>query len=99
MFEKLELINFGNYEWGWKKVKVQVAQLCPTLFNLMDCSPQAPLSMGFSKQEYSSPGEPRNPDIKPRSPALKADSYHVSHQGGWTKLFSGWFWLGKEPRL
>ena len=28
------------------------AQLCPTLCDLMDSSPQAPLSMGFSRQEY-----------------------------------------------
>ena len=29
-----------------------VADLCPTLCNPMDCRPQAPLSMGFSRQEY-----------------------------------------------
>ena len=36
------------------KVKSQseVAQLCPTLSNPMVCSPQAPLSMGFSRQEH-----------------------------------------------
>ena len=41
---------------------------------------QAPLSMGFSRQEYRS-GLPRpplgalpNPEIEPRSPALQADS-------------------------
>ena len=28
------------------------AQVCLTLCILMDCSPQAPLSMGFSRQEY-----------------------------------------------
>ena len=27
-------------------------QLCLTLCNPMDCSPQAPLSMGFSRQQY-----------------------------------------------
>ena len=41
---------------------------------------QAPLSMGFSRQEYwsglsfSSPGDLSNPGIKPGSPALKADA-------------------------
>ena len=41
---------------------------------------QAPLSMGFSKQEYwsglpfPSPGDLPDPGIKPRSPALQADS-------------------------
>ena len=41
---------------------------------------QAPLSMDFSRQEYwsglpfSSPGDLPDPGIKPRSPALQADS-------------------------
>ena len=41
---------------------------------------QAPLSMGFSRQEYwsglpfSSPGDLSDSGIKPRSPALQADS-------------------------
>ena len=32
------------------KVKVLVTQLCLTLFDPMDCSHQAPLSMGFSSR-------------------------------------------------
>ena len=41
---------------------------------------QAPLSMGFSRQEYWSglpcppPGDHLHPGIKPRSPTLQADS-------------------------
>ena len=41
---------------------------------------QAPLSIGFSRQEYwsgvpfPSPGDLPNPGIEPRSPALQADS-------------------------
>ena len=41
---------------------------------------QAPLSMGFSRQEYwsglpfPSPGDLPDPGIKPRSPALEADA-------------------------
>ena len=41
---------------------------------------QAPLSMGFSRQEYwsglpfPSPRDLPNPGIEPRSPALQADS-------------------------
>ena len=41
---------------------------------------QAPLSMGFSRQEYwsgvpvPSPGDPPNPGIEPVSPALQVDS-------------------------
>ena len=40
---------------------------------------QAPLSMGFSRQEYwselpsPSPGDLPNPGIEPKSPALQAD--------------------------
>ena len=47
--------------------------------------PQAPLSMGFSRQEYWSglpfppPGNHPNPGIKP--PAFQADSLPLSHLG------------------
>ena len=48
---------------------------------------QAPLFMGFSRQDYRSelscppPGDLPNPEIKPRSATLQADSsYHLSHQ-------------------
>ena len=41
-----------------------------------------PLSMGFSRQEHWNgyPGDLPDPGIKPRSPALQADSFHLSHQ-------------------
>ena len=58
-----------------------VTQSCLTLCNPMDCrAHQAPLSMGFFRQEYWSglpyppPGDFPNPGTKPRSPALQADS-------------------------
>ena len=53
-----------------------VAQSCPTLCDPKDCSLQAPLSKGFSRQEYWSgllcppPGD----GVEPRSPALQVDS-------------------------
>ena len=56
-----------------------VAQSCPTLCNPMDCS-QAPLSMGFSRQEYWSElpcpslGDLPNPGFEASSPELQADS-------------------------
>ena len=34
------------------KSESEVAQSCLTRSDPMDCSPQAPLSMGFSRQEY-----------------------------------------------
>ena len=57
-----------------------VAQLCLTLATPWTVACQAPLSMGFSRQEYwsgvpfPSSGELRNPGIEPRSPTLQADS-------------------------
>ena len=56
-------------------------QSCPTLlFTPWTAAFQAPLSMGFSRQEYWSrlpfppPGDLLNPGIEPASPALQADS-------------------------
>ena len=47
---------------------------------------QAPLSVEFSRQEYWSglpytPGDIPDPGIKPRSPAVQADTLLLSHQG------------------
>ena len=48
---------------------------------------QAPLSLGFPRQEYWSglpfppPEDPFNPGIKPGSPAWQVDSLPLSHQG------------------
>ena len=58
----------------------KLRQSRPTLCNAMDDGHQAPLSMGFSTQEYwsglpcPSPGELPNPGIEPSSSALQADS-------------------------
>ena len=63
-----------------------VTKLCPTLCDPMDCSLQAPLTMGFSRQEYwsglpfSSPRDLSHLDIEPVSPAL-AGGYLSSNQG------------------
>ena len=35
-------------------IDIEVAQSCPTLCDPMDYSQQAPMSMGFSRQEYCS---------------------------------------------
>ena len=57
-----------------------VTKSCPNLATPRTVAYQAPLSMGFSRQEYwsglpfSSPGDLPDPGIKPRSPALQADS-------------------------
>ena len=51
----------------------KLLQLCPTLYDLMDCSLPGPLSMGFSRQEFWSglpcpPGSLPNPGIDPVAP-------------------------------
>ena len=57
-----------------------VAQLCLTLCDPRTVACQAPLSMGFPRQEYCSglPCPPSqdlsNPGIEPRSPILQVDS-------------------------
>ena len=64
-----------------------VAKSCPTLATPWTIALQAPLSMGFSRQQYwsglpfPSPGDLPNPGIEPRSPALQADSLLTELQG------------------
>ena len=59
-------------------------QLFATLWTVAS---QAPLSMGFSKEEYwsglpfPSPGDFPNPGIEPGSPALQADTLSSGPQG------------------
>ena len=62
-------------------MKVLVFQLCPILFNPMDCvARQVSLSLEFFRQEYwsglpfPSPGDLLDPGIKSRSPTLQVDS-------------------------
>ena len=56
-----------------------VAQSYPPCCNPMDCSPQAPLSTGVSRQEYwsglpcRSPGHLPNPRDRTQAPALQVD--------------------------
>ena len=57
-----------------------VAKSCPTLVTPWTVALQAPLSVGFSREDYSSglpfpsPGDLPDPGIEPGSPALQADS-------------------------
>ena len=63
-----------------------------SLITLWTVAHQAPLSMGFPRQEYwrgllfPSPRDLPYPGIKPTSPALQADSLPMSHEGGPIKL-------------
>ena len=57
-----------------------VTRSCPTLATPWTVPYQAPLSIGFSRQEYwsglpfPSPGDNPDPGIEPGSPALQADA-------------------------
>jgi len=60
-----------------KKILLR-SQSYPALFDPMDCTRQAPLSMGFSRQEYwsglpfPSPGHLPDPGVKTASPVSPA---------------------------
>ena len=64
-----------------------VAKLCPTLATPLTVAHQAPLFMGFSRQEYwrglpfPSPGDLSDSGLEPRSPALQADSLPTELRG------------------
>ena len=86
----------------------EVAQSCPTLCDPWTVAHQAPLSMGFSRQEYwsglpfPSPGDLPNPGIEPRSPTSQADALTSAPPGKplnirilTSKISKG----GKEARL
>ena len=62
------------------KVKVKSLSRVPLFETPWTVARQAPLSMGFSRQEYwsglpfPSPGNLPNPGVEPGSPALQADA-------------------------
>ena len=62
-----------------------VTQSCLTLCDPWTVARQAPLSVGFCRQEYwsglpfPSPGDLPDPGIKPESPAWQVDSLPLSH--------------------
>ena len=73
----MTVLNLSS-QFGW--LVGLVAKSCLTLATPQTVACQAPLSMGFSMQEYwsglpfPSPVNLPNPGIKPRCPALQADS-------------------------
>ena len=64
------------------RVHAKSLQTCPALSGAMDYSPQAPLSMGFPRQEYwSGLPFPSPRDLTdPESPALAGGFFTMSHQ-------------------
>ena len=77
----------------WVHVCVLSYQLCPTLATLWTVAHQAPLSMGFSRQEYWSglpcppPGDLPDPGIKLGSLALAGGFFTTS--ATWEALIHG----------
>ena len=72
------------------EVKVLVTQSCPTFVTPWTVACQAPLSMGFSRQEYWNglpcppAGDLPDPGVEPVSPTLEADffsflSHHLAY--------------------
>ena len=69
-----------EYPWYWDRSGGWVTKLCLTLMTPWTTAHQAPLSIGFCRQEYwsglpfLSPWGLPDPGIEPRSPVLQADS-------------------------
>ena len=68
---------------------------------------QAPLSMGFSRQQcwnglpFPSPRDLPNPGIEPGSPTSRQTLYHLSHQGSPRNIWSNrqiWPWTTEWSR-
>ena len=78
-------------------------KLCLTLVTPWTITHQAPLSMGFPRQEYCSelpfpsPGDLLDPEIEPVSPALQANSLSIQYMA----LFFSFFFhycLANKPK-
>ena len=97
IFTKPSLCPPWDQELARSQIITLTTQLCPLLFSFLSCvqlfvtpwtvAHQAPLSMGFSRQEYwsglpfPSPGDLPDPGIKPTSPAWQAVYLPLSHLG------------------
>ena len=70
LIRNLNSLMFIRIHFG---VCAKLLQSCPTLCDSMNCTRQAPLSMGFSRQKYWSelpfpfPGDLPNPGFEPAS--------------------------------
>ena len=89
-----------TWQGNWTELNwcAKLLQLCPTLCDPMDCGQQAPLSMGFSRQEYCSglsfpsPGHLANPGIEPMSlmsPALSG-GFFITSSTWEAKIYNGY---------
>ena len=97
MFEMLEKLGFQSNVFWLQQYNIcgggVVSKSCPTFATPWTVALQAPLSMGFSRQEcwdglpFPSPGDLPKPVIKPdllhcrRTPALQMDSLQTELRG------------------
>ena len=87
--ENVRTTNWNNSVISYWKLpySCSVALVVSDSATLWTVAPQAPMSMGFPRQEYwselpfPSPGDLSNPGIEPKSPALQADSLSAEPQG------------------
>ena len=83
----LQITMKGHIFQKKKLYAAKSLQLCPTFATLWTLARQAPLSMGFSRQEYWSglpfptPEELPDPGIERRSPTLHVDALPTELQG------------------
>ena len=92
--QDLSLEVWGPYHWTAREfLKWSCSVVSDSLRPLWTVAHEAPLSMGFSRQEYwsglpfPSPGDLPNPGIKARSPALQADALTSEPPGKPLNLF------------
>ena len=92
-FKKIEIIssifsdhNAVRLDVNYRKVKVKVAQLCPTLCNSMDFTVHRILQARILEWvAFPFSRDFPNLGIEPRSPSLQADSLPAEPQGKSTK--------------
>ena len=84
---QLTSLLFSSLEAGVCCCSCLVPKLCPSLYDPMNCSPPAPLSLGFPRQKYwsgspfPSPGDLPDPGIEPTSPAMAGSFFTTEPQG------------------
>ena len=82
-----------------------VTKLCPSPWTPWTVALQAPLSMGFPRQEYwsglpcPSPENLSDPGIKSMSPVLAGNSSPLSHLGSQVTVLPSKNWLLRVSRL
>ena len=96
-------VKFFFFSIVWVLSYLSHVQLCETLWTVAH---QAPLSIGFSRQEYWSglpyppPRDLPNPRIEPRSPALQVDSLPSEPPGKpWKKMGHMSKWVVHEQKI